>query len=62
MNKRKRNAAAAILIPMAAMGLIRIASSPQMETMRTVDMIQLLGFGACLGVAFSPLLRKPFQE
>lgn len=62
MDKRKRSASAAILVLFAGMGVLRIATSPDMETMRTVVMIQLLAFGACIGVAFSLILRKPFQE
>jgi hypothetical protein len=38
------------------LGLSRVMESPQFESYRTVDVIQLTGAGACLGVALTGLM------
>jgi hypothetical protein len=44
------------------MGLSRIFGNPRLAAIRTVDIVQLVGIGICLGVALATLvtfLRRP---
>lgn len=65
MLKRKpQTIAMVILIPLLAgvPGLVHLMSEPRFDTIRTVDVVQLLGSGMCFGVAltaiFALLLNK----
>lgn len=52
---RKRPPVVLIIIPLL-IGLLlfyRLTQSPQFESYRTVDVIQLLGFGGCIGAALT---------
>jgi hypothetical protein len=59
MNKRQRRIAGAILIVMPCVGLLSLISSPRWEMLRAVDVVQLLGSGACLGAGLVLALVKP---
>ena len=39
-----------------SIGLMNLMHQPRFETYRTVDVVQLLGSGACYGVALSALI------
>ena len=62
MTKRQRLSSAASLVILASLGLLSMMSSPRWERLRAVDVVQLLGCGACFGVAFMLVLGKPFKE
>jgi hypothetical protein len=62
MNKRQRRIAGAILILMPSIGLMSLISSPRWEMLRAVDVVQLLGSGACVGAGLILLLAKPFKD
>jgi hypothetical protein len=56
--------ASAIFTPtvIGSVGLVNLVHQPRFETYRTVDVVQLLGAGACYGVALVALfalLRGP---
>lgn len=57
-SERKRPPVAVfiIVLSMGLMGLHRVMQHPQFESYRTVDVIQLVASGACLGAAFVGLL------
>ena len=48
----------ATLMPIiiGSVGLVNLMHQPRFETYRTVDVVQLLGIGACYGVALVALL------
>jgi hypothetical protein len=56
MMKRKQ-LTMAILIPVlvGSMGLFHFMSQPQFESIRTVDVVRLIGSGMCFGVALTAL-------
>ena len=58
MADRKRPPVVAWLIPLfiGLLGLYRVMQSPQFESYRTVDVVQLLGSGACIGAAMVGLI------
>ena len=62
MNKRGRRIAGFILIVMPCMGLVSLATSPRWEALRAVDIVQLLGTGACLGAGLVLILMKPSKD
>jgi hypothetical protein len=44
------------------MGVSRILGNPRLAAIRTIDIVQLVGIGICLGVALAtlvPFLRRP---
>ncbi len=45
-----------IAVVIGMVGLNRVMTSPAFATYRTVDVVQLLGSGACLGVAMVMLI------
>jgi hypothetical protein len=63
MFSRKRlGSAIVILIFIGSIGLVNLMHQLRFETYRTVDVVQLLGTGACYGVALFALvllLRGP---
>ena len=58
MSTRKRNGAAAVLIVIASAGVMLATKSSHFEVIRSVDLLQLVGSGACLGVAFTLMFLK----
>ena len=58
MADRKRPPVVVWLIPLfiGLLGLSRVMQSPQSESYRTVDVVQLLGSGACIGAAMVGLI------
>lgn len=61
MNNRQRKITGFILIAFSCLGLISLATSPRWEMLRAVDVVQLLGSGACIGAAFVLILARPFK-
>ncbi len=65
MNDRKRPPVAIWIAPIiiAILGFSRVSQSPQFETYRTVDVVQLVGSGVGLGAALvgivMSLKRRP---
>jgi hypothetical protein len=62
MFSRKTLAAIFVPIVIGSVGLVNLMHQPRFETYRTVDVVQLLGTGACYGVApvaLFALLRGP---
>ena len=55
---RKRNGAIGFLIVLAAIGISAVTRSPHFESIRNVDLLQLVASGVCLGVAATLVLRK----
>ena len=53
MTDRKRGPVVVWIIPLmvALPGFYRVAQSPNFAAYRTVDVVQLLGSGACVGAA-----------
>jgi hypothetical protein len=62
MTKGRRLIAAASMILLPCLGLLSLMSSPRWGMLRAVDMVQLLGSGACLGVGFMLAIGKPSKE
>jgi hypothetical protein len=58
MSIRKRNGAAVTLIVIASAGVMLAAKSPHFDLIRSVDLLQLVGSGACLGVAITLMFLK----
>jgi hypothetical protein len=58
MADRKRPPVVVWIIPLfvGLLGLYRVMQSPQFESYRTVDVVQLLGSGACFGAALAGLI------
>ena len=58
MADRKLPIVVVLLLPLIVglAGLNRVMQSPQFESYRTVDVIQLLGSGVCFGVAMTGLV------
>jgi hypothetical protein len=59
MTKKHRQIAGFILIVMPSIGLANMIASPRWAAIRSVDITQLLGTGACLGAGFILLLIRP---
>ncbi len=62
MTKRQRRITGCIMIALPCLGLLSLVTSPRWEALRAVDVVQLLGTGACFGAGFILLLAKPFKE
>lgn len=62
MTKRQRLTSAAMLFILPCVGLLSMMSSQRWERLRAVDIVQLLGSGACLGVGFMLALGKPSKD
>jgi hypothetical protein len=60
MSDRKRPPVVLLIIPLliGLLGFYRLAESPQFESYRTVDVIQLVATGACIGVALTGLMVR----
>lgn len=58
MPNRKRPPVVVFIIPLliGLLGFYRVTQSPQFESYRTVDVVQLLGSGACFGAALTGLM------
>jgi hypothetical protein len=58
MSNRKRPPVVVFIIPLviALLGFSRVTQSPQFESYRTVDVVQLLGSGTCIGAAMVGLI------
>jgi hypothetical protein len=58
MADRKRPPVVVFIIPLliGLLGFYRVTQSPQFESYRTVDVIQLLASGACIGAALVGLV------
>ena len=58
MPNRKRPPVVALIIPLyfGLLGFYRVTQSPQFESYRTVDVIQLVASGGCFGVALTGLM------
>ena len=61
---RKRPPMVVFMIPLfiGLLGFYRVTQSPQFASYRTVDVIQLVGFGGCIGAALTgwiALLARP---
>ncbi len=50
------------MIFLPCLGLLSLISSPRWEMLRAVDVVQLLGTGACVGAGFILILAKPFRD
>jgi hypothetical protein len=57
---RKRPPFVVFIIPLLVglLGFSRLTQSPQFESYRTVDVVQLLGSGACFGAALTGLMFR----
>ncbi len=57
-SNRKRPLVVVFIIPLliGLLGFSRVSQSPQFESYRTVDVIQLLVSGACFGAALTGLM------
>jgi hypothetical protein len=55
--QNRRPAIVAIFVPIlvGSIGLIHLMSQPRFESIRTVDVVQLLGSGLCFGIALTAL-------
>lgn len=62
MTKRQRRIAGFILIVIPCLGLLSLVTSPRWANLRGVDIVQLLGTGACFGAGFVLLLLKPSKD
>ena len=58
MVDRKRRPIVVFLIPLMVglAGFYRVTQSPSFESYRTVDIVQLLGSGACFGAAIAGVI------
>ena len=56
MNWGTRIVALAILIALAIIGFTSVTHSPRFAMIRTVDVLQLIGYGFAFGVAFGFVL------
>ena len=58
MSNRKRPPVVLFVIPLliGLLGVYRVMEGPQIESYRTVDVVQLLGSGACFGAALTGLI------
>ena len=58
MNHRKRPPLALLVLPLVIGmgGLSRVMQSPSFQLYRTVDVVQLLGSGACFGVSMAGII------
>jgi hypothetical protein len=57
-SNRKRPPVVVFIIPLiiGLLGYHRVTQSPQFESYRTVDVVQLVGSGACFGAALTGLM------
>ena len=57
-SSRKRPPFVVLIIPLliGLLGFFRVAPSPHFESYRTLDIVQLLVTGACLGTALTGLM------
>ena len=60
MTDRKRPPVVLLIIPLmiAFAGLNRVTQSPSYHLYRTVDVVQLLGSGACFGAVMTALITR----
>ena len=58
MSNRKRPPVVVLIIPLfiGLLGFYRVTQSPQFESYRTLDVVQLLVSGACFGAALTGLI------
>ena len=58
MADRKRSLVVVWIVPLliGLLGLYRVMQSPQFESYRTMDVVQLVVSGACFGAAMAGLL------
>jgi hypothetical protein len=58
MPDRKRQPIVVLIIPLiiGLVGFSRVTESPQFESYRTMDVVQLLGSGFCFGVVLTGLM------
>ena len=60
MSRRRRPSVALFIGPVVIglLGLSRVMQSPRFESYRTVDVIQLVASGACLGAALTGFIVR----
>ena len=58
MSNRKRPPVVVFIIPLVIglIGFSRVTQSPQFESYRTLDVVQLVASGACFGAALTGLI------
>jgi hypothetical protein len=62
MTRRQSRIAGFVLMVMPCLGLVSLITSPRWEALRSIDVVQLLGTGACIGAGFILLLARPPKE
>ena len=63
MSNRKRPPVVVFIIPLVIglIGFSRVTQSPQFESYRTLDVVQLVASGACFGAALTGLIVMLFR-
>jgi hypothetical protein len=58
MPDRKRQPIVVLIIPLIVglLGFSRVTKSPQFESYRTMDVVQLIGSGFCFGVVLTGMM------
>jgi hypothetical protein len=55
-DKRRFSRIFFLLVAVGLVGLVRVTTSPAFETMRAVDVVQLIGTGMCFGAGIMALV------